>query len=130
MDSYGNTRSENTRYDYGDLVSKNRHNKLLREEHSQTNAKRQLIRHVTTKIKTTMIGALDSFEKGFGYLWGHTKHIDELNPEELEMRDLWDEIRTEILDRGNGQIRGAQDEISQYTLKWNKYNTEFIIRDN
>ncbi len=118
------------KYNHGDLVNKSRYGKQLREKHTEANSKRQLIRHVSTKIKTTMIGALDSFEKGFGYLWGHTKELEELTPEESEMRELWEEIRTEVLDKGNGQLRGAQDEISQYTLKWNKFHTEFLIKDN
>lgn len=118
------------KYNHNDLLSKNRYAKQLRDERGQDGSKKQLVRHMTTKIKTTMIGALDSFEKNFGHLWGQGEEQGELTDEQLDMREVWEEVRTEILDRGNGQIRGAQDEIAQYTLKWNKFSTQFLVKDN
>ena len=120
---------DNDTYSYGDLVSKNRYAKKLRNDSQEKSAQSQLTRHVTKKIKTTMIGALDSFEKAFGEVWGHDEEQGNLTDDQLDMRELWEEVRTEILDRGNAQMRDAEDEISQYTLKWNKFNTEFIVRN-
>lgn len=61
------------------------------------------------RILTTMIGALARFEDAFGYLWG----IDSDNPtqEQLDIESKWEKVRTEILDHGNNQIRGAINDI-------------------
>lgn len=53
-----------------------------------------------------MIGSIASFEKHFGYLWGHEKYQDEpLTDIEDEFLDLWEKTRTEVLDKGNDQIK-------------------------
>ena len=33
-----------------------------------------------------------------------------------------------ILDLGNSNLRAAQSEISQYTLTWNRYVTNFYVK--
>lgn len=65
------------------------------------------------RIQTTMIGALSKMENNFGYLWGHFKK-GELNDRELEFADLWDSTRNAILDQGNQQIRGLQQDYNMY----------------
>ena len=75
-----------------------------------------------------MIGALDIFEKNFGSLWGHGKDVNDLDINELEYRKVWEYVRNKILDNGNQQLRGAMDEINEYTMTWNRYTTEFIIK--
>ena len=74
-----------------------------------------------------MIGALDSFEAEFGDQWGHGLDIEDLTPEQIEKRKVWNAVRTDILNKGNNQLRAAQEEIAQYTMTWDKYRTEFII---
>ena len=60
--------------------------------------------------------------------------IDELNiltnlsPKEKEYREIWNETRTTILNKGNNQLRAAIEEVSLYSMKWEKYQTEFIIK--
>ena len=92
------------------------------------NSKEQLKRAIDTKINTTMIGSLSRFEKLFGYLWGDRRPVSELNQEEAEFREDWELVRSQILDNGNDQKRAAFQEIDQYTVKWNKFKTDFIIR--
>lgn len=104
--------------------------KQLNEERAQLGAKKQLMRHMQTKIKTTMIGALASFEENFGYLWGHGLPSDQLTESQRDLRELWEDVRTEILDKGNTQSRGAMDEISQYTLSWNKFHMDLVVKPN
>lgn len=100
-------------------------NKRLAEESYKSNSKTRLTHSIETKIKTTMIGALDKFEKKLGFLW------DEESPDELptagELKELWQQVRTDILDNGNNQIRAVKEEISLYDVKFNKYVTEFLI---
>jgi hypothetical protein len=65
---------------------------------------------IKKRIQTTMIGAIARFEENFGFLWGQDKDID-LNSEQIRNLEIWEKTRTEILDNGNNQIRGAISEI-------------------
>lgn len=87
------------------------------EELYRNNSKKRLLNNIGTKFKTTMIGALAAFEKRFGHIWENNR----------EWRQIWDEARTEILDLGNKNRRAAEQEISEYTITWNRYQTEFRI---
>lgn len=88
-------------------------------------SKERLRRNVETKIRTTMIGALSLLETKFGFLWGQGKPKGQLTDNELDMDQLKDELRTEILNNGNNQLRSALAEINQYTITWNKYQYDF-----
>jgi hypothetical protein len=96
------------------------------QELYKANSKRQLIYNIEKKFKTTMIGALSRFEEIFGYLWGHGK--ENLTQTEKEFKRLWERARTEILDNGNNQLRTAIDEINHYTVEFQKYKTDFLIK--
>jgi hypothetical protein len=80
------------------------------------------------KFKTTMIGAIASFEENFGYLWGHGKPVADLTENETSFREKWELTRTEILNKGNSQLRAALEEINHYDLSWKKYHTTLIIK--
>jgi hypothetical protein len=99
----------------------------INDDRYALHSKKRFIKTMSTKFKTTMIGALAAFEEDFGYLWGHGKQEDELTLEEKKCRELWNETRTAILNKGNNQLRATIDELSHYTLKWEKYQTQFII---
>ena len=100
----------------------------LNEERSQLHSKKQLIAAIQRKMKTTMIGAIASIEDQFGALWGHGKPLSALSPEEQDWRERWEETRSEILDKGNKQLRAAVDEVAQYTLTWNKFQMELLVK--
>ena len=91
------------------------------EAHSQSNLKK----HIQTKFRTTMIGSLSKFEELFGDLWGHGLKEEELSDDQLYWRDKWQLARTEILNNGNNQLRAAQTEIEQYTIRYNKNEYTF-----
>ena len=99
--------------------------KKRNEEKYRESSKKRLINNVEKKFKTTMIGSLASFEKYFGELWGHGG--EDLTPEELRFRELWEQARTEILNNGNSQLRIAQEEIAQYSMTWNRYHIDFLV---
>lgn len=90
------------------------------------NSRKRLVSILDQKFKTTMIGAIARFEEAFGELWGHRDNSPSI--EQLKFRRIWDEVRKDILDNGNKQRRAAHDEVSQYTMSWDKYKTEFIVR--
>lgn len=91
-------------------------------ERSRTRLKKE----VKKRIETTMIGALSSVEKYFGKLWGEG-NVNQ-TPEQLAFRQVFEEMRTEILDKGNGQIRLAEAEISTYDVVWQKFHINLPIQ--
>lgn len=93
-------------------------------------SKKRLKDDVKKKIKTTMIGALASFEKGFGDLMGLEKDEESLSANQKKLQDIWYNVREEILDRGNLQIHSILDEIDNYNITWDGYNYNFIIKGN
>lgn len=101
--------------------------KRANDEKYENNSRDQLKRAVTTKFKTTMIGALSQFEEFFGYLWGHDEDR-QLTHSEQEFKKVWDLVRTQVLNNGNAQLRATMQEIDQYTVKWNKFKTDFIVK--
>jgi len=102
--------------------SKDRNSK----ERYALNSKKRLIKNIEKKFKTTMIGALYCIEQEFGDLWDITNS----NPSStaLQYREKWQKVRTDILNNGNNQLRACLDEIAQYTMTWDRYQTEFIIK--
>lgn len=66
------------------------------------------------RVETTMIGALARFENVFGYLWGHHKNLDDpLTDAEIHFDNMWQDVRNNILNHGNQQIRGLTNDISK-----------------
>lgn len=84
-----------------------------------------LSRSVRKKITTAFVGALARFEEYFGAAWGRGKPIHDCSPAELEARAVWDECRKAVLDNGNTQARGAEQEIGGYEVSRRKTRTEF-----
>lgn len=83
-----------------------------RQEISKDNLEKSTIK----KMQTIMIGALASVEQNFGFLWAkdETKILTE---EEREIKALFDKVRSEILDKGNGQIRNFKQELELYNIE-------------
>lgn len=63
-----------------------------------------------------MIGALDSIEKHLGFLWGHEAE-GELTEQQEELRQIYEALRSEILDKGNTQMRNLDVELNGYDVK-------------
>jgi len=54
-------------------------------------------------------------------LWGHEQE-DELTAEQQHVKSLFEEVRAEILDRGNNQIRNLEAELAHYDVSWLRYH--------
>lgn len=89
-------------------------NKRTIQEKSRT----RLSKEVKKRIETTMIGALASIEKYFGDLWCH--NCDERSPRQALLKNAYEVLRSEILDRGNKEIREIQAELQDYDIEWKK----------
>ena len=112
------------------LAANNQKKRNEQEKKYKDRSKKRLSNIISTKIKTSFIGAISSCEKNFGFLWGHGKDDENLTEEELSMREIWDEIRTEILDNGNTQLRAANNEIDNYSINWERYNIGINIDED
>lgn len=84
-----------------------------------------IIEDIESRMKTLMIGFIDRFEQSFGYLWSHGKGVQ--NESEKAFRDKWTELRTDLLNYGNHQIRLAIGDIKreEKSSKF-KYHYKFI----
>jgi|SaaInlV_200m_DNA_2_1039689.scaffolds.fasta_scaffold137313_2 hypothetical protein len=91
-------------------------------------AKERLTKTTEKKFQTTMIGALDAIEKGFGYLWGTTESIGvPLTAEQRQMKELYAMVRSRILDVGNEQKRNFLNEMNRYEVKFIPYRMEITF---
>lgn len=95
--------------------SSNRSDRYLQD------SKDRLSKILKKKIQTTMIGSLSTIEEHFGFLW----ESDDQPPEQKKiMKELYEKIRSEILDKGNHQARNIDAELALYTVHWDRYNLE------
>ncbi len=108
-----------------------KHKQEKKTEYNQS-SKDRLKKIASSKIRTTMIGDLDTIEKTFGFLWG----LDEdghdtgetLSPEQQHMKDLYERVRSRVLDNGNTQIRNLDTEMEQYDITWNRFSMTLPVK--
>ena len=72
------------------------------------------------KIKTTMIGAIESIEKHLGHLWWHNISDDRTEQEE-DIYQAFTLARQEILDRGHRQMKNLSKEIDSYVIEEKRF---------
>jgi hypothetical protein len=88
----------------------------LREEKIKDVSKTRLLKIAKKKVQTTMIGALSAIEKHLSFL---------LQENDERLNNIFDELRSDILDKGNTQIRNLENEFNNYEVVWKK-NTIFL----
>lgn len=111
------------------IVATKQRQKEAKDAKYRDKSKKRLSTIIGTKIKTSFIGAISSCENNFGFLWGHGKNEEDLTEEEISMKEIWEEIRTEILDNGNTQLRAASNEIDNYSINWDRYSIGLNLKD-
>lgn len=67
--------------------------------------KLKLSEDIEKHVRTTFIGAIAAFERKLGFLWGIDKPFDQKTENEKKWFDVWNAVRSEILDFGNHQMR-------------------------
>jgi len=112
---------------YEDLIRASNKYKVDKDSKFKEDSKDRLLKISKKKVQTTMIGALSTIEKHFGFLWGYEEE-DNLTDEQKHMRDIFEEARSEILDKGNSQIRNLEAEFSQYDIKWLRYSMTLPVK--
>ena len=98
------------------------------QERFALGSKNRLMKNIEKKFKTAMIGSLARCEEKFGFLWGYGLELNKLTKEQQRFQIIWENLRTEILNHCNGQLRAAIEEIMQYNITWNQYKTNFIVK--
>ena len=112
---------------YAELVRKSEKYKSDKSAKYKEVSKERLLKISKMKIQTTMIGALSTLEKGFGFLWGH-ESSEPLTPEQEHLKEIYDEVRSEILDRGNNQARNLEAEFANYDINWLRYQITLPVK--
>lgn len=100
--------------------------KNIRDQKHKSESRDRLSGVLKKKVQTTMIGALSTIEENLGFLWEN----DTCTVTKSQMKELYNIIRSEILDRGNNQARNIDAELSQYEISWLKFSIKmpFIQR--
>lgn len=100
--------------------------KKTRESKYNIESRDRLAKILKKKIQTTMIGALSTIEENFGFLWNSTS-TEPLTAEQEEMKNLYNKVRSEILDKGNNQARNIDAELAQYEVEWLRYSIKMPV---
>ena len=112
---------------YAEMVRKSESYKSDKANKSKEVSKERLLKISKQKIQTTMIGALSTVEKHFGFLWGH-ESSEPLSPEQEHLKEIYNEVRSEILDRGNNQARNLETEFAAYDINWLRYKITLPVK--
>jgi transcription termination factor Rho len=99
--------------------------KKARDRKYKTESKERLSKILKKKIQTTMIGALSTVEENFGFLW--SSEDGNLTKDQQVIKDLYQKVRSEILDKGNNQARNIDAELAQYDVEWLRYNIKIPV---
>lgn len=103
--------------------------KQVRESKYKADSRDRLSKILKKKIQTTMIGALSSIEENLGFLWKNDSN-EPLTPDQEALKNIYNKIRSEILDRGNNQARNIDAELSQYDVEWTRYQIQMPVINN
>lgn len=106
-----------------------RQRKVEQEEKYMAESKTRLERIILTKLKTSFIGAISAVENRMGHLWGIDRETFELTDNQKKWNAVWEELRKTILNNGNNQIRAIQNELCQYSVKWNRYKYDLNVQE-
>jgi hypothetical protein len=98
----------------------------IRESKYKADSKDRLSKILKKKIQTTMIGALSTIEENFGFLWNNESG-QPLSKDQLALKELYNKVRSEILDRGNSQARNIDAELAQYEVEWTRYQMKMPV---
>lgn len=77
------------------------------------------------KFKTCFVYAIAEFENVFGLeLWGHGLPEDELTSGQKANKMRWEQVRKNILDKGNTQSRAMVAEMALHEIKFVGYQMD------
>lgn len=109
--------------DFSQYLKKSFDLKQKKEERQKELSKDKLFSITKKKIQTTMIGSISSIENHFGFLWDVENPTNEQN----QLKIIFEEIRSEILDRGNTQMRNLENEFGNYDITLKNYTISLPV---
>jgi|APGre2960657404_1045060.scaffolds.fasta_scaffold00218_6 hypothetical protein len=98
------------------------------KNNQNNSSRRQIIDQMETRFKTIMIGSIARFEKEFGALWNNNN--EPTNDQEVYFGDKWEDLRQDLLDHGNNQIRQGLEELNMYLNSVEKYRLQVFYNQN
>ena len=116
--------------DYANFLQQSLNLKSIREERNKEVSKESLFKSCKKKIQTTMIGALSTLEESLGFLWGFEIDDQEITKEQEHLKQIYEEARAKILDRGNTQIRNLESEFAGFEITKKKYKYTIPVKPN
>lgn len=109
-----------------ELAALRRVQKDIRNGRIAHDSKERLKKIAQRKFRTCFISALSEFESQFGVsLWGHGLLEEEMTPEQIDNRAIWEQVRKNILDKGNAQSRALGMEIDLHHVEFQGYHMQF-----
>lgn len=111
--------------EYDKLKAQKAKLEIEKEKKYKEDSRERLKKICITKIRTTMIGALESIEKRIKQF---AENNGKKTNEQLILEKLYDEMRNEILDRGNQQIRNLEAEFEQYEINWKRFTLQLPVK--
>ena len=112
---------------YEELVRKHEQFRAAKDAKYKDVSKDRLLKISKKKIQTTMIGALSTLEENLGFLWGHESDED-ISPEQQHMKTIFEQVRSDILDKGNTQIRNLEAEFNYYDITWLRFQVDLPVK--
>ena len=92
--------------------------------------KDRLKRIISKKFQTSFIFSIVEFENVFGpELWGYGKSEEELTSAQKMNRQRWNQVRTNILNKGHAQARAVLAEIDLHDFDYSGYHGIFVMED-
>jgi len=102
-------------------ISKKAHDGRINKD-----SKDRLKKIASKKCSTCFISALHEFESAFGKeLWGHDSPQEQLTDRQKSNKAIWEQVRKNILDKGNKQSRALNMEIDLHDIRFEGYNMQF-----
>jgi len=115
--------------EFNKLIKQRSEYKKTRDSTFKNDSKDRLSKVLRKKVETTMIGALSSVEEHLGFLWSGDG--GELTEQQKAMYDIYQKIRSDILDKGNAQARNIDAELNQYDVTWLRYSMDIpVVKSN
>jgi hypothetical protein len=112
--------------DFDAMMRRKKDMELKRQKVKAQASKDRLVDKVEKRIKTSFIGALDSVETHLSCLW-ETNGSD-MSPAQVEMYDIYQKIRKEILDKGNQQVREFKGDLENFDVNFKQYQLELDFK--
>lgn len=109
-----------------------RHRRKIEEQSRERfieQSRQMLLQILEKKFRTTFIGAISAIEESpFGRLWGHGLRPEERTENQRRWFDVWQQLRTKILNQGNNQLRAVQNELELYRVEWLRHQSTLPVK--